>query len=456
MAETSWKRGSGLQSSTASSNPAAESIVAVYEPSHLSRNWQERLEVIVETMREMSRQTDPQAMVAAYGRRMRTLIPADRWLSLSRRDLAEPHFRVTRYSGWDEEINPWKSPERLPLLQGGLVADLIYGDEPLIINDLDVDLDDPAFDFLSGMRSLMAIPLYDSGVALNMVLSLKEAPEGFHHEQFPEIVQTSNLFGRATSNLVLADRLETAYETVDQELKAVADIQTSLLPETLPNIPTMGLAADYRTARRAGGDYYDFFALPEGRWGILIADVSGHGTPAAVLMAVTHSIAHMYPGPATSPAKFLRFLNEQLCRRYTEKSGMFVTAFYGVYNADVRTLAYASAGHNPPRLKRCSCGTVFSLDGVGNVPLGVTDDTQYGECSEQLFPGDRILFYTDGIVESQSRTGELFGVGLLDEVLTDCESSEQQLLTKLLTRIEEFTAGSPAIDDRTLLVADIR
>src|SRR5690606_22631128 len=121
-----------------------------------------------------------------------------------------------------------------------------------------------------------------------------------------------NLFGRATHNLVLAERLEETYTAVDRELQAVANIQRSLLPSELPKISTMRLAAHYQTSRRAGGDYYDFFPLADNRWGILIADVSGHGTPAAVMMAITHVIAHTQPGQATPPSRMLNFLNDQL------------------------------------------------------------------------------------------------------------------------------------------------
>ncbi len=108
----------------------------------------------------------------------------------------------------------------------------------------------------------------------------------------------SNLFGRATYQLVLMQRLQEAYEAADYEMKVVADIQRSLLPKKPPKIPTLSVAAYYHTSNRAGGDYYDFFPLPDGQWGILIADVSGHGTPAAVLMAVMHSLATHLPRPA--------------------------------------------------------------------------------------------------------------------------------------------------------------
>ena len=102
--------------------------------------------MITEMMREMSLQDDPQAMVRTYGERMRKIMPSDRWLSLSRRDLEAPAYRITRSSTWKEAINPWKQKDRLPLLEGGLLGELIYGDEPRIIDDITplLEPDDPA------------------------------------------------------------------------------------------------------------------------------------------------------------------------------------------------------------------------------------------------------------------------------------------------------------------------
>ena len=167
----------------------------------------------------------------------------------------------------------------------------------------------------------------------------------------------SSLFGRATQNLVLSAELKKAYEVVDRELKVVADIQRSLLPARSRAIPTLSVAAFYQTSQWAGGDYYDFFPLPDGKWGILIADVSGHGTPAAVLMAVTHSLAHGFPGPHDPPSALLTKVNHQLSTLYTADNEAFVTAFYGIYDPKTRRLDYSSAGHNPPRLMRCSQST---------------------------------------------------------------------------------------------------
>ncbi|HTU20141.1 MAG TPA: PP2C family protein-serine/threonine phosphatase [Gemmataceae bacterium] len=421
----------------------------------VAHNWQERLDLIVETMKEMSRQTDPQEMSQAYGKRMQTLRPIDRRVSLSRRGLQYPWFRVTRCTLWKEDINPWKEPHRLPLLKGGLFAELIYSDEPRLFDNVQLPDDDPAAEYVAGMASLGAIPMYDQGVALNMVLIMRQEASAFPQEQFPEIVWLSNLFGRATHNLVLSEQLKAAYEAVDYEMKVVADIQRSLLPKKMPDIPTMSLAAYYRASHRAGGDYYDFFPLPDGKWGILIADVSGHGTPAAVLMAITHSLAHSYPGAPMPPGRMLEHVNHHLTTRYTVESDTFVTAFYGVYDPSRRELAYASAGHNPPRLKRCVDGTLDLLNGATALPLGIAPNQTYREQTYRLVPGDELVLYTDGITEAHNDKGEMFGLARLDKVLENCAIGAPDLLESVLAALTEFTGSEPIHDDRTMLVAKI-
>jgi sigma-B regulation protein RsbU (phosphoserine phosphatase) len=423
----------------------------------LEGDWEERLATVVATMKEMSLQDDPQAVVRSYGARMRELLPVDRWISLSRRGLENPWFRITRSSTWTEAIDPWKQKDRLPLLDGGLLAELIYGDQPRLIDDITplLSVDDPAFDYLDGFKSLLAVPHYDQGSALNMVISLRRDQAAFNPEIVPEWALVSTLFGRATHNLVLRNDVKQAYEIVERELKVVADIQRSLLPQTLPRIPNLELAAYYRTSRWAGGDYYDFFPLPDGRWGILIADVSGHGTPAAVMMAITHSLAHSLPGPADPPAELLGYVNRKLFDRYTASNEVFVTAFYGVFDPVGRTLTYSSAGHNPPRLKRCGENTVESFEEVGGPPLGLMDDLEYEQTTLSLRPGDILAFYTDGITEAMDAKNAQFGVGRLDLTLGCCCLDPEEIKGAVIKSVDDFTGGHPPEDDQTLLVAKV-
>jgi sigma-B regulation protein RsbU (phosphoserine phosphatase) len=180
--------------------------------------------------------------------------------------------------------------------------------------------------------------------------------------------------------------------------------------------------------------------------------VSGHGTPAAVMMAITHSIAHQHPGPPTPPGTMLAYLNQQLATRYTAALDSFVTAFYGIYDPATRRLVYSSAGHNPPRLKRTGDGPIASLDGAQRLPLGIVADQSYGESSHVLEPGDKLVFFTDGITDSQNASGESFGAHRLDKVLATCTAcTAEDLVAAIRKAVDEFAGDEPPIDDRTLL-----
>jgi sigma-B regulation protein RsbU (phosphoserine phosphatase) len=420
-----------------------------------SGDWLERLKTITETMREMSTHTDPQAMVAGYGRRVRQMMPSDRWISLSRRGLEYPKYRITRSSTWTETVDPWKQKDKLPLLEGGLLGDLIYGDEPRIIDDIAPLLspDDPAFEYLDGLRSLMAVPHFDKGVGLNMVVTGRKEPGAWERDMFPERVWLSSLFGRATQTLVLSEELKRAYEVVDRELRVVADIQRSLLPKTLPKIPGVELATYYRTSQWAGGDYYDFFELPGGRWGFLIADVSGHGTPAAVMMAILHSLTHGHPGAPDPPSALLKHVNQRLASQYTAENEVFVTAFYGIYDPAKREFSYACAGHNPPRLRKCSQGRVLAIEDVGGPPLGLFEDLEYAESKVAFSPGDILVLYTDGITEAMNGKGEQFTPDRLDAILKGCGMTAPQMIDGIVGGIRVFTDNHDPHDDQTLIVA---
>ncbi len=256
-----------------------------------------RVVKMVELVRELSAQTDPQQMVKDFGERFRDMFALEGFVAISRRGLDSPHYRVTRSTRWEKKINPWKQSDLLPRYDRGLLGDLLYGDVPVLCNDFHPDPDDPAYEHLEGYRSYMAVPHYHEGQGFNMAINFSPQPEAFDPMTFADRILTHNLFGRATNNMVLSAQLREAHAALDNELKIVGNIQRSLLPEKLPDIPRLEIAAHYETARRAGGDYYDLFPLADGRWGILMADVSGHGTPAAVVMAVTHAVAHTYSGP---------------------------------------------------------------------------------------------------------------------------------------------------------------
>ncbi len=418
---------------------------------HLSGSWKSEVEQAVELARMVSSQTDPQEMVQRYGTRIRDMNPADGFLSLSRRDLTSPKYRITRYSGWGEEVNPWKEKHKLPLMEGGLLAELIYGNEPRVLNDVSLAADEPAAAYLDGMTSLVAMPLYDGGESLNMVIRMfrDSVPD---LEKFPDMIITANIFGLATKNLVMSEEVRVAYEALDREFQAIAAIQRSLLPTKLPDTPGLELATFYDTAHRAGGDYYDVFPVDEHRTGIMIADVSGHGAAAAVVMARMHASLHAYPGDLASPADVMEFANEHLQQHCTRQLTQvtFATAFYGVYDGDRNVLTYSSAGHNPPRLRTCD-GALASLAGAVQLPLGIDCGLEFETADVPMTSRDEVLLYTDGIVEAFNPTHDQFGLERLDEVFIEPQPSTTAVVDRIVNALDDFADGTPFEDDRTLV-----
>jgi len=424
----------------------------------------QRLQQVIAILREMSRQTDPQALVQSYAVRMREIFKSDQFVSFSRRNVPSDKFRITRSSQFKTDIDPWKHSAQLPVLGGGILGELIYGEEPRIINDFHPDPTDPAYEHLKGMRSLAAIPHYDGGKSINMVAVMRKDANGFDMERFPELVLMSGLFGRATHNLALTRDLLAANAQLERELQVVARIQRSLLPSSLPELNSLQLATHYQPSANAGGDMFDFFDLPGGRLGILIADVSGHGTPAAVVMAVVHALAHSLPGDAEPAAAVLSQLNKTLTARYTTDGATFVTAFYGVFDPAARTLHYSSAGHNPPLVLDRETGTIGWLSNAQSLPLGIDPKCEFIEAVAYLDPGDALVLYTDGITEakgpSTTKIIPMYGEARLETIVRQCAGGLGNLdapaiLRAILTNLDEFTLGTPPSDDRTIVVGKI-
>jgi sigma-B regulation protein RsbU (phosphoserine phosphatase) len=419
------------------------------------RPWQEELAIIDRTMKAISGVTDPEELVSIYWEGIGDLLPYEDHLAVSRRGVEAPYFLITRSSRFTEELNPWTQRDRLPRLTGGLAGEIAYANKPVIIEDLPSRLkrDDPVWFYLEGFQSLIAMPQYDGGEGLNVSMMLLKPGVDIDYSFIPMLHWQAGLFGRGTQNLVLRNQLSTALAALDQELEVVGDIQRSLLPQRLPNIAGFELAAHYVTSARAGGDYYDFFPLPEGRWGLFIADVSGHGTPAAVLMAITHALAHAQPGTHTPPATLLAYLNDHLARSYT-RGATFVTAFYAVLDPKSRTLTYSTGGHNPPRLARAN--RVLSLDEAGALPLGVIAGESFNQATVTMESGDLLVLYTDGITEAMApRDGaqpqELFGVERLDKLLTPCGGAPAKCIDRIRAEVSTFTGNAPPADDQTLV-----
>jgi sigma-B regulation protein RsbU (phosphoserine phosphatase) len=225
------------------------------------------------------------------------------------------------------------------------------------------------------------------------------------------------------------------------------------LPEPLPDIPGLQIAARFETFAQAGGDLYDFVPLDEGannlgRWGIFIADASGHGPAAAVVIAVVQALLWAHPENTTGPAELLERVNVHLCQRPIERS--FVTAFLAIYEPQTRRLTYAGAGHPLPLL-RARRGTAKALDLVSGYPLGIDGSQSFMQASVNLDPGDSLLLYTDGISETRNPHGGMFDASGIQQVFDECNGGPREIVETVHRAVATYSNGLPATDDRTLL-----
>jgi sigma-B regulation protein RsbU (phosphoserine phosphatase) len=246
---------------------------------------------------------------------------------------------------------------------------------------------------------------------------------------------------------LFVERSTAQLEMQDQELQRAREIQESLLPTDIPQIPGFEVAAAWQPAQAVGGDYFDVLRLSKNRLGICIADVSGKGVSAALLMANVQATVRAFARDTESPARVCSRVNSVLCGNIA--SGKFVSFFYGVLDADQRTLEYCNAGH--------PCPVVVSRNNVQQLPaggavLGVFPAWTYENATIALAPGDRLLLFTDGITEACGPNGEEFGEEkLADGAKIFHTSSAPDLNGKLLTQVTDF-CESHFQDDATLLV----
>jgi sigma-B regulation protein RsbU (phosphoserine phosphatase) len=231
-------------------------------------------------------------------------------------------------------------------------------------------------------------------------------------------------------------------------VKTAAEIQRALLPQSEHKGAGFEVAAASLPCRAIGGDFFDYFDLPNGPFGFALADVAGKGPPAALLAAQLQGILAAHSYSAGTPAHTVTRVNEVLARRTIESR--FATALYGQLSCDGSRLSYCNAGHNPPLL--------FGRRGVrrlekGGLILGAFGEATFEEETLQLDPGDTLVVFSDGVTEALNAEGVEFGEERLQSCVTiNRELGPQDLLNRILNTVREFSANTTQSDDLTVLV----
>jgi sigma-B regulation protein RsbU (phosphoserine phosphatase) len=245
-------------------------------------------------------------------------------------------------------------------------------------------------------------------------------------------------------------------ERKNTELAIAAEIQQSFLPDTITQIEGYDIAAKSVMAKEVGGDFFDVIPLEvvplgTGRIGVMIADVSGKGIPAALFMALSRIVVRVNATwYVSNPAAVIRDANAIIAN--DSRSGMFVTLLYGLLDSTSRTFTYVNAGHNPPLHYHAEGGTLSELEATG-IAMGVLDNAEYTQDTVQMAQGDLLILYTDGITEAENEQTEMFDVTRLKEVILASRALPAWgIIDEIFRAVKVFTGDHPQSDDITLMV----
>ena len=236
---------------------------------------------------------------------------------------------------------------------------------------------------------------------------------------------------------------------VSQDWAIACDVQQRFMDFAAPAVDTISYGARCRQLKAIGGDCYDFLPLQHNRLAFVIGDASGKSLPAALMIANVQSsfrTAAIFAG--NEPSSILEAVNRQVHR--SSLSNAFATLFYGVFDPSTRRLRYANAGHNPPMVVRRD-GSIVWLDAAG-LPLGVLPQSKYGEGGLQLFPGEAVIAYTDGVTEAVNGSGEEWGTEGIRKAAIECKAENVGDLVDSIFRSLDAFSGRRQTDDATVVV----
>ncbi len=272
-------------------------------------------------------------------------------------------------------------------------------------------------------------------------------------QQITELREKNLELQRAYTELQEAQAELVRNERVKRDLELAAQVQRGLLPKEFPQAEGLTFAAHNLPAREVGGDLYDAFELDDQHIGLLIADVSDKSIHAAIFMAITRALFHTEVRRTLSPREVVLQVHRLLLDVSSEDS-MFVTAFYGVLHRDTRHLTYVRAGHDRPVLLHRD-GTLDTLPGAGRL-IGMLEDLEVEECSVDLRSGDRLIMYSDGVVDTRNAADERYGAERLMDLLGTLAGVEAvSLVQAIMADVLTYQGAAPQFDDITLLVAAV-
>ena len=300
---------------------------------------------------------------------------------------------------------------------------------------------------------IIAPVIVDNKVFGLMAVANRMDRQPFDAEDFQLAKNLAEMAGITISHIMSLSEIQEK-RAVDSQIQTAVIIVKHLLPHEVIESSAFTLSVEYQPAYRLGGDYYDFVRVDDTHIGVLVADVSGKGIPAGLVMATTRSLFSVVSKGETAPAKVLSQLNTHLLRLTPEE--MFVSMIYVVFNEKTREMVFARAGHEPPIC--CSVTKEATIIGSAQgMVVGMVDDETFAmtiqEESHMLSPADVVLLYTDGLTEAQNEKGEEFTrQSVMQELKHVCGLNVDDAMRTLTNKVKKFTGAAPAYDDTTVVM----
>jgi sigma-B regulation protein RsbU (phosphoserine phosphatase) len=331
---------------------------------------------------------------------------------------------------------------------------LLSDREPLVVKNVqEYDMPSWAPDWVleEGFRGHAAVPLTVNSHSVGVLVVNQREPRLLEEDDMHCLQLMANQAALAIEQARLHEE-EVKAKAMERELEVGRQIQLSMLPAATPEVPGWEFAAYYQAAREVGGDFYDFFELPDApsRLAMVIADVTGKGVPAALFMARTSKVMQTMGLRSGSPMETLKQTNESMVRDGDAR--LLLSALCAVLDTDSGRLVYANAGHCRPLWLRPATGQVQELDARG-VILGALREAYLEERELALQPGDLLLFYSDGLTEAMNPERQFFGEARLEAVLAANQGvGAQEALESIVGAVRDFCGNAPQADDLTLFV----
>jgi sigma-B regulation protein RsbU (phosphoserine phosphatase) len=335
----------------------------------------------------------------------------------------------------------------------GVVDEVAQGGEAVLTSD--AQRDDRFSDRRSvmdlGLRSIICAPLMLKDEILGVIYVDNRLQAGIFTDKHLDLLTA--IAASAAIAIENARLYQVAVEKgrMERELQMAYRVQSSLIPAKAPTFPGWEFAASWQPAREVSGDFYDFIPCGNECMGLIIADVTDKGMPAALFMAMTRSILRSTLDQAKSPAEGITKANNLIC--HDSNISMPVTAFYGVSDPHKNEIVYVNAGHNPPLLYRAGENTPIEVTRTGML-LGFMDEAVYEQATIKVNSGDFAVLYTDGIIDATNADQESYGMERFQAAIAENrELPAKQILAGIEKSVQDFMGSTAPYDDITLLIA---